>query len=163
MGHTCVDPKGEECYCGLRGCLETLIGDDALSRRARALGVIGAHGTKDDLNRAAVDDEPGARDIFGWAARHLGQALANLIHVLDPEQIHVSGEGVDVWQFWEPEFKKSLREHLPAHRRDLQVVVQSWAEDTWAHGAASLVFASPFSSRRGGFGDEVRELLRSGA
>lgn len=160
FGHMCVDPDGEPCTCGLQGCLETLIGDDALARRARSAGVIGADGSKDDLNRAALAGEPGALELFAWAGRQLGTALASLVHILDPEQVHISGEGVDVWQFWEPSFTRTLRSHLPAHRRDIRVIVETWADDTWAHGAASLVFASPFSSRRDNVNNEVRELLR---
>lgn len=163
IGHLCVAPDGEQCSCGLRGCLETLVGDDALARQARALGVIGPEGTKDDLNRAALAGDAAAAAVFDTAARELGTAIASLVHVLDPDSLHVSGEGVDVWQFWEHGFKQALRAHLPAHRRDLRVIVKPWADDTWAHGAASLVFATPFSSRSDHGSSEVRELLRGGS
>jgi len=121
LGHIVVEPHGELCDCGLTGCLETLIGDNALARR----------------------------DLFDWAGQQLGDTLASLVHVFDPEDVVISGEGVEVWEFWEPGFTRSLRAHLWSHRRDLRVTVRNWGEDTWARGAASLVFASPFRSRRG--------------
>lgn len=143
FGHIVVDPDGAPCECGLRGCLETLVSDDALVARAVRDGVLPAGATKDDLNRAAEAGDAGARELFAWAGRTLGVAVASLVHVLDPEALVLSGEGVDMWQHWEPGFLPSLRAHLPIHRRDLPVSTQAWSEDIWAHGAASLVFASP--------------------
>ncbi|GAA4888566.1 ROK family protein [Tessaracoccus lubricantis] len=161
FGHIWVDPHGEPCACGLSGCLETLVSDDALARRAQETGAIPDGGSKDDLNEAARAGEQRALEVFATAGFHLGAAVSSLVHVLDPGEVHVSGEGVDVWEFWEPSFMKALRAHLPAHRRDLRVTVDDWAEDAWAHGAASLVFASPFSSSRNNTVDEVRDLLRT--
>lgn len=164
LGHTLVDPGGEPCACGLRGCLETLIGDDALTRRATRTSVLPTGATKDDLNAAARAGDPGATELFAWAGERLGGTLSSLVHLLDPELLVLSGEGVDVWEYWEPGFTRALRAHLPRHRRDLRIVVRDWGEDTWARGAASLVFASPFdrvgtsSSRR-----RVRRMLREGS
>jgi hypothetical protein len=83
--------------------------------------------------------------------------------VIDPSVLVISGEGVDVWRFWEHGFSPALRTHLPQHRRDLQVVLREWGDDTWARGAAALVFASPFdqvgdSSSR----SQVSSLLHEG-
>jgi predicted NBD/HSP70 family sugar kinase len=163
LGHIVVQPNGEPCDCGLTGCLETLIGDNALARRAAILGVVPEDGTKDDLNAVARAGHAGAADLFDWAGQQLGDTLASLVHVFDPEDVVISGEGVDVWEFWEPGFTRSLRAHLPSHRRDLRVTVRNWGEDTWARGAASLVFASPFD-RVGvsSSGRRVRQMLREG-
>lgn len=164
LGHVLVVPDGEPCACGLRGCLETLIGDNALTKRAVRTGVLTSGARKDDLNAAARAGTAAALELFAWAGTQLGHALASLVHLLDPSLLVVSGEGVDVWEYWEPGFTKALREHLPRHRRDLRVEVRDWGEDTWVRGAAALVFASPFdrvgtaSSRR-----QVRSLLREHA
>ncbi len=162
LGHILVEPGGEACACGLRGCLETLIGDNALARRAVALGVLPEGGTKDDLNAVARAGHVVALELFDWAGQQLGNALASLIHVFDPEDVVVSGEGVDVWEFWEPGVTRSLRAHLPSDRT-VPVTVRNWGEDTWARGAASLVFASPFD-RVGvsSSGRRVRQMLREG-
>jgi len=164
LGHTLADPDGALCVCGLRGCLETLIADDALTARAVRDGILPAGGTKDQLNAAAAAGDERALELFRWAGEQLGRALASLVHVIDPSLLVVSGEGVDVWSFWEPGFSPALRAHLPRHRRDLRIVVRDWGEDTWARGAAALVFASPFdrvgsSTSR----SQVSSLLHEGA
>src|SRR3970282_1232964 len=37
IGHLAMDPHGELCICGLRGCLATMVGAPALVKRAEAL------------------------------------------------------------------------------------------------------------------------------
>lgn len=150
LGHVPVVPDGEVCECGLRGCLETLIGDNALARQAVAAGVLPAGGTKDELNAAAIAGDPGARDLFADAGVTLARALLTLVHVFDPDAVLISGEGVDVWRFWEPGFDAAWRANLPRHRLGLPVRTRPWGEDTWARGAAALVFASPFDRRTPG-------------
>lgn len=161
LGHTVVDPDGEPCVCGLHGCLETLISDDALTRRARAAGILAAAAGKDALNAAAVAGDAAAVELFGWAGAQLGYALGSLAHLLDPALIIISGEGADMWQYWEPGFTPALRQHIPRHRRDLRVVTRDWGEDTWAVGAAALVFASPFeAAAQTASRQQVRDLLQ---
>ena len=148
LGHINVDPDGDACACGLRGCLETVIGDDALVRRARRAGIISDRQGKVNLNRLANAGHAEARELFADAGNMLGKVVANLVHVLDPDLITISGEGVDMWHHWEPGFTTALNTRLPVHRRNLPIVTRPWGEATWAHGAASLVFSLPLLNRK---------------
>lgn len=145
IGHTTIQPTGIGCSCGLSDCLETLISDNALVRRAREAGILDPSEGKNRLNILAEEGNPAARELLHDAGRLLGLATANLVHQLDPDTITISGEGVDMWHHWEAGFRESLRSRLPQVRRDIPVTVHPWAEDTWAYGAASLVFALPFA------------------
>ena len=78
----------------------------------------------------------------------VGLAIPGFSKPQDPDTVTISGEGVDVWPLWEAGFSHGFRSRLPIHRRDIPVTVQPWSEDTWAYGAASLVFASPIVGRR---------------
>lgn len=144
LGHSTIAPTGAPCACGLADCLETLISDDALVRRGREVGILRPEQGKNDLNQLAEAGDKTARALFDEAGRYLGLAAANLVHQLDPDTITISGEGVDMWHHWEAGFREGLRGRLPAARRDIPVTVHPWADDTWAYGAASLVFALPF-------------------
>ena len=148
LGHTMITESDVPCSCGLSGCLEALIGDDGLVRQARKAGLLTATQGKDHLNALALSGNEAARSVFYHAALLLGRAAANLVHLLDPDTVTISGEGVDVWPLWEAGFSHGFRSRLPIHRRDIPVTVQPWSEDTWAYGAASLVFASPIVGRR---------------
>ena len=70
IGHVVVNPRGELCACGKRGCLETLITTPLAA--ARAAG--------------QVD-----RTVLVSAGRHLGIALAHLVSALNIDSVVMSG------------------------------------------------------------------------
>ena len=165
IGHVPVTLDGPLCGCGLHGCLEALVGQDALLRAARERGVLAPGGTSTDLRAAADGGDPTAREIYREAGAILGRALAGIVHTVDPEIIVLLGEGIDAWRHWEPGFEPSFRGHLMPARRGIPFVVESWDEDKWALGAAALVLATPFDAT-GAAGDQgrlVRERLHAGA
>ena len=165
IGHVPVTLDGPLCGCGLRGCLEAHVGQDALLRSAVERGILDADGTATDLRQAADDGDPIAREIYREAGATLGRALAGVVHTIDPEVIVLLGEGIDAWGHWEPGFEPSFRGHLMPARRGIAFVVEPWDEDKWALGAAALVLATPFDAT-GASGDQgrlVRERLHAGA
>ncbi len=165
IGHIPITMDGPLCGCGARGCLEAHIGEDALVRAALEQGVIGPRGTAAGLRQAAERGDAAALEIYREAGARLGRALAGVVHTIDPEVIVLLGEGIDAWRHWEPGFEPSFRGHLMPARRGIPFVIEPWAEDKWALGAASLVLASPFDAA-GATGDQgrlVRERLHAGA
>ena len=90
-GHTSIDPNGPACYCGQRGCMETLISGGGLeARHAEKFG-----GEK-SLKEIVVDfraADPPAMEFMQTFFRNFGRGLANVIDVLDPD-IVVLGGGV---------------------------------------------------------------------
>jgi predicted NBD/HSP70 family sugar kinase len=165
IGHVPITVDGPLCGCGSTGCLEAHIGEDALVRQAWERGVVGPRGTSAGLRLAADDGDPTARAIYREAGVLLGRALAGVVHTIDPEIVVLLGEGIDAWPHWEPGFEPSFRGHLMPARRGLPFVVEPWAEDKWALGAAALVLATPFdgSGTSGDQGRLVRERLHAGA
>lgn len=102
MGHISFVEDGELCYCGKRGCLETVASGTALVKRAK--NDI-ANGTptlitsmfKDqdlqpiDILKAAVDGDQYAIELISDVSAHLGKAIAQFLQVLNPECIVLSG------------------------------------------------------------------------
>lgn len=89
FGHLTIDENGPLCRCGNRGCLETLVGGQALIESLR-----GNHrGMKlhDIVVRAIAGDSNCIRAIAD-AGRHIGFAAANLCNIFDPERLVVGGE-----------------------------------------------------------------------
>lgn len=158
IGHIPVHEDGPRCACGGRGCLESYVGEAALVRRAVADGVVDGRGNIAALLKAARDGDQAALAIYQDAGALLGRALAGVVHTLDPETVVLMGEGIDAWPFWRDGFDRALQRHLMPARRNLPVVVESWSEEKWAVGAASLVLASPFDSEAGG---DQAQLIRA--
>ena len=87
-GHNVLSPDGPECYCGKHGCVETLISGPALeawyeakAKRRLSLAQIAAATAHDHVARLTID------------RLHLlfGQALANVVNILDPDVIVIGG------------------------------------------------------------------------
>lgn len=105
IGHTMLDPSGPPCACGNSGCLEAYAGSVGLLRRAREAADFPDAGqayrrlvqdpsaplTTRRLADLAEAGDATAREVFAWAGRHLGQAVGNLINILDPDRIIIGG------------------------------------------------------------------------
>ncbi|GAA3670659.1 ROK family transcriptional regulator [Arthrobacter ginkgonis] len=89
LGHVSVDPNGEPCACGNRGCLNTVAGGPALLRH---FGPDSGMHRIGDLVLAAEAGDAASRRIVADAGRHIGRAAAALVDLLDPETIVVGGE-----------------------------------------------------------------------
>ncbi len=161
IGHIPVLADGPLCTCGNRGCLEAIIGEAALVRTARERGIIGIESGMVALRQAADAGDEAATAVFGEAGHLLGRTLAGIVHTIDPEIVFVLGEGTASWSHWSFGFEPALRSALMPSRRGLAVAVETWQDESWAQGAASLVLATPFDSGdvAGDQGRLVRERL----
>jgi glucokinase len=105
IGHMNLDLDGPPCTCGGRGCLEAWAGSMGLLRRARevadqgtandGLSQLVAHRGESlntlDLAQLAAGGDTVTAEIFAEAGRRLGQAIGNIVNLLDPDRIIVGG------------------------------------------------------------------------
>jgi predicted NBD/HSP70 family sugar kinase len=94
IGHTVSDPRGRFCSCGGRGCLETLIGGDALVEQART--VLGHRRQESpDTLEALVDmasrGSQACQRVLREAGATLGFAIGNLCNILNPDVVVIGG------------------------------------------------------------------------
>ncbi|MBE3002136.1 ROK family protein [Nocardiopsis sp. HNM0947] len=93
IGHIGLDPRGQVCRCGNRGCLETFVGisyllamvprDSGPARDGRA--------ALPQLMAAAHEGDPAARRILSEAGSALGQGTAVVANLLNPDRVVVGG------------------------------------------------------------------------
>lgn len=90
LGHLVIQPEGPRCRCGNRGCLEAMLVVDNFDRDLNwgrhAMGVGFRHGAA-----LAAAGEERAQRVFSRAGRYLGQGLANVINLLNPELVILGG------------------------------------------------------------------------
>jgi len=122
FGHTTIEPDGNPCGCGNRGCLEQYASATAVVRmakeeiaRAGAPALASAAQSGAEFNAELVyklalrGDEP-ARRVFRRAGRALGIALATLVNSLNLP-MHVIGGGVSsAWDAFSPAIFEELRQ-----------------------------------------------------
>ena len=109
-GHMRVVPDGRLCACGNRGCWEQYASGSALGQTAREVastspaaaalllervGGDASRLTGEDVARAAHDGDPLALELVTEVGVWLGQGIADLAAVLDPEVVVIGG-GVSV-------------------------------------------------------------------
>ena len=89
-GHLTIVPDGPACWCGNHGCLDSLVGEEGLRRRALELGANPAALSLTDwlLAEPAAGSEA-ARRVLTEAGHWLGIAAADLIGLYQPELVVV--------------------------------------------------------------------------
>jgi glucokinase len=123
LGHVPVDPEGEPCACGSRGCVETVASGPALVRAAarriragEAEGLAAAIGgdlarlNPEVIGAAARTGDPAALAVVEEGGRALGLALSGLVLALHPEAIVLAG---GVAAIGEP-LRRAIRAELEA-------------------------------------------------
>jgi glucokinase len=155
FGHYRVVPDGRQCGCGQKGCLEQYASGSALTRyvkeqanndpeRAHIVlslgdgtpdGIQGAH-----ITEAARKGDAVALEGFAQIGRWLGQSMADLASILDPEVFVVAGGVSDAGEI----LAAPTREHYHAalagtgSRPFAEVVTATLGPDAGLIGAADL-------------------------
>ena len=153
IGHIIVDPDGPLCGCGNHGCWEQFASGHAITRAgreaarqhpqsmiARRCGGDPAQVTGQVVTESARAGDPVARGILATVGRSLGEGLAGLSNVLDPEIVVVGGGAAAAGNLlMEPAraaFVSSLE--ASAHRPRVPLVTASLGNDAGAIGAALM-------------------------
>jgi len=104
IGHMTIDSTGRRCMCGNYGCLEAYASGPAIAARAVEGIQAGAEsllpglveGRLDEITAATVYEavvlgDPYANEVMRETAKFLGTGIANMINLLNPEMIVISG------------------------------------------------------------------------
>jgi N-acetylglucosamine repressor len=144
FGHMIVEPGGPRCECGRFGCLEAMVGEGALRRRISERK--GHDVSREELLMLVEMGDSAALDIVDSAGRKLGLAVANMVTLLNPELLIICGEGTALGSAFIDPIVSSVREQTFADLgRQLEIKVQSWGDEAWAVGAATLVLRESFN------------------
>jgi fructokinase len=88
-GHMVIDPGGPLCHAGHRGCVEAFISGSGLEGRYRERA--GTRKSALEVVAAWRGGEPHAAAAMTDYFAHFGQALGNLINILDPDIVVLGG------------------------------------------------------------------------
>lgn len=92
IGHMTLELEGPLCHCGRRGCLEAYAGTYGIQRIARRLMKRPPSPlTPKALAEAAQAGNAGAKAAWDEVGTRLGQGLANLVLLLNPDAILLLG------------------------------------------------------------------------
>lgn len=91
IGHTIIDPDGELCACGKRGCLETMASGPNIVEAYLQKAGNGLDVSSKTVARLAMEGDSNAVEVYTNAARALAIALSNYCTVIDPAMVVVGG------------------------------------------------------------------------
>jgi fructokinase len=134
-GHNTLEPNGEQCYCGKRGCVETAISGLALERFHRKSTGESKH--LPDIVAAAEQGDPGALRTIDYLCENFGRAIAVVINILDPECI-VLGGGVSNVPALYSKGIEAARNHVFNNELATKIVKNQLGDSAGVFGAALL-------------------------
>ncbi len=132
IGHIVLDPNGPPCACGKNGCLEAFAGGASLARQA--LDELGIPLSARELVERAPRD-PAARALVLRACRALGQGIAILWEILEPERFVLGGGLTGSWATLGPQVLSAAQGMA---RGALRVELTRLGDDVGLLGAAAL-------------------------
>jgi len=138
-GHHGVDPEGPSCYCGRRGCVETLLSGPALEAAYRAAG--GPTASVAEIAGRAAGGDPTAGAVLDRYVESFGRALANVINILDPDVV-VLGGGLSNLDVLYASGRLAVARHVFNDELRTPIVRHQLGDSAGVIGAALLVAGS---------------------
>ena len=145
IGHTTLDQAGALCYCGNRGCLETVASGPAIIRL-----VSEARQEAPNLARVielAASGDVRCRRAISDAGREIGVAVAGLCNLINPERVIIGGLLSRAGDLLLQPIRESVRRHavLAAAER-VDVVPAVFVERAELLGSLALALTSSSGS-----------------
>ena len=136
-GHHVIVENGRECYCSNKGCVEAYISGPALE--IRWMELTGEKKRMENIIPLFNNDK--YRDILlKWKIEllnHFGQALANIVNILDPDII-VLGGGLSNIDFLYEVGKQAVYDHVFSDVIDTPILKNKLGDSAGVFGAALL-------------------------
>jgi glucokinase len=153
IGHVIVEPGGPRCGCGNDGCWETVASGSAITRDGQRAVTRHAHSllaelaggdpgavTGELVTQAAHEGDPAAQGILAEVGTRLGEGIAGLVNVLDPEAVVVGGGVAEAGEAFLAPARAAFARCLEgaAHRPTVPILDAALGNDSAAIGAALL-------------------------
>ncbi len=135
-GHNPLETDGPACYCGRRGCVETLISGPGVVRDYAGQTGDGALDVQQILARAAAGEVAAEAALQRFFAR-FGRALAGVINILDPHAI-VLGGGLSNVQRLYSEGVAQVHKHVFNDELRTPILPNRHGDSSGVRGAAQL-------------------------
>ncbi len=153
IGHVIVEPNGPLCGCGNRGCWEQVAAGRAIDRLGRATALEHPESRMVELaggdpaqvrgpvvTVAAKEGDPVAIGVLAEVGRRLGEGIAGLVNILDPDVVVVGGGAIEAGDLLLETARRAYSDAVeaPDHRPEVPIVAAELGNDAGAVGAADL-------------------------
>lgn len=160
FGHIPLVEEGELCYCGKRGCLETVASGRAIVRVAKEGMLAGQrtllsqlpgpeteHLTLEQVVEAANRGDQFAINILAEAGTALGKGIAILIQLFNPELIILGGKIAEAKSLLLPAVQQAINTYCMTQLREkTSIEVSELGQNAVILGSVATVMENIFES-----------------
>lgn len=153
IGHVPLNEKGPMCNCGSFGCLEAYVGREYFLNKARGklecspagIAMKMAEGnlfsvTPELLEKAARKGDSIAREAWREMGVHIGNALAGIINLLNPQVIIIGGGIAEAGKILFDSIRSAVgKKSMKIQARAVRIVKAKLGNNAGVIGAAEIV------------------------
>lgn len=154
VGHMSINANGQQCACGNVGCLESYASASAIIGNAVSEAEKGNSSilrnlyngnfyklNAEDIYKAALDGDVLSRSVLREAGKSLGIGIANLINILSPDAIILTGGLLGAWNIYvDSAIQEASKRALKELYAKVKIIPSSLGDNAGIIGAANLVF-----------------------
>jgi len=132
-GHVSVDPCGQDCYCGNRGCVETKISGSGVEA-----AFLKKHGRNLRMHEIAAGyraGDPPCCSAFEQFLDDFGRCLGGLISILDPDAVVLGGGLSNIDELYTPGVER-VRQYAFHRRMHTPILKNRLGDSAGVIGAA---------------------------
>jgi N-acetylglucosamine kinase len=135
-GHNPIPGEDAPCYCGRRGCVETVIAGPSLERFHRENG--GGDFRLPRICELAASGDPAAARTLQRLREKFAQAIAAVINILDPDAIIIGGGVGNIPLLYDNETRREILRHLFNPELKTKILPPALGDSAGVFGAALL-------------------------
>ncbi len=155
IGHICMDPEGQVCGCGNKGCLESYASGTGMENYVKAELKKGRKSLIKELaeskfdnvrgpliGRAAEQGDELALEAIDRVGQYLGLALANIHTLINPEMILLGGGMMALKKYFMTTLLSTMKKHiLPVADQGRELVREARFENDAVLLGGAAIFA----------------------
>jgi len=136
LGHIPVTADGPECYCGIRGCWESIASGAAIGLAARAFGMADSYAVF-----AAAQNNPNAAATIQAAVSATAKATWTLLHTFLPHRIILGGGiGENYFELFADAMRQQISRATQIPKGNVEILKARLGNAAGVIGAAALAF-----------------------
>lgn len=157
FGHLQIKEQGDVCYCGRKGCLETLASGNALLKNAKEEWDNGGFTILRDvisnknaitisaIIEAAKSGDKKSVDLLSDIGENLGKGIVILLHLLNPEKIIIGGSISMAGKYIVDPVRQAINKYAISRiADDTEITTSSIKDNVFLYGAFFLAMKNIF-------------------